>query len=1180
MKSRFSALDIAAVVQDLQRTVGMRLQNVYDINAKTYLFKFARTEEKELVLIESGIRMHSTEFEREKPPLPSPFAMKLRKHLRQRRLTAVRQLARDRVAIFEFGGHPLASSNFNLVCEFYASGNVVLTDGDWTILAVLRVVKLNDTDQYRVGSKLASVAAGGNLPAPWTRERVVDLIAAHPKDQAKRCLAAASEYPTPLIEHGLLAAGLKGNQRLTEADADAVLSALAVAESVVQSVANPTPDAPRLAGYIITDGGSADGSVAAMYEDVHPVLLAQYADRVGTPMVAEFATFNAAADAYFSALESQRAIQRARAQEAAAHRKLAAIEAEQDARVESLAEAQRAAVRRAQIVEHHAELVDAAIAVINSALATGMDWVELDELVRDEKARANPVASAIEKLELNVSRIHMRLVDPWAADDDEDEADAHADESDDEDGEGLFGSDDDDEEDGAGSSRRKKKNRNGGDKPAQPQQPARDASVLVPIDLDVSAMKNAARLYTTKKQSALKQQKTLAVAEQALKSAASKIKQDLEAAAKQTANASGLSKLRKPMWFEKFHWFISSENYLVVGGRDMHQNEILVKRYLRPGDVYVHADLHGAPSIIIKNMRAGPDGSFPEIPPSTLAQAGNMALCLSRAWDSKIVTSAWWVWWNQVSKSAPSGEYLTTGSFMIRGKKNVLPPSQLVYGLGIVFRLDEESVDGHRGERASRHVQAGAAAPAAVEDEDEEQGEVEQQEEDAAPAAAAADDDEVAESTPAPAPAAPAAPSLIAQLQQLMLDEADDDDESDSDSDDEPAVAAAAAPAPAAPAAPAAASTNGHADDDNEDADEDSRSSTPSSRGPGARISRAERRKLKRGGSSAAVVPADQDGDDAAPAPAPPAAKRAAFDSDDEDGGKPAAKGGKGKGGKKAAAGGKGKPAPTPAQPATPPPSQVRGKKAKLKKAKAKYADQSDEERELAMALLKPNQGPQPKGKKEKKKAAAKAQAEEVARLREEQRNAELEAARQRREEKAAQAAAAAAAAAEQGDDEPDTPAAPVAEEDEEEDDAAAAASTETTADQITELLDSLTGAPRVGDGLQYAVCMCAPYSSLASFKYKVKLTPGTMKKGKASKLCVQIFQKAAQTLPAGTSGPAAIAAAKAAAEHEANLIRGIPEPEWTTTMRAQVKVFAPQLADVQKGAKGGKKKGGKGGRD
>ena len=55
------------------------------------------------------------------------------------------------------------------------------------------------------------------------------------------------------------------------------------------------------------------------------------------------------------------------------------------------------------------------------------------------------------------------------------------------------------------------------------------------------------------------------------------------------------------MWFEKFNWFISSENYLVLAGRDGQQNEMLVRRYLRAGDVYVHADIHGASSIIVKN---------------------------------------------------------------------------------------------------------------------------------------------------------------------------------------------------------------------------------------------------------------------------------------------------------------------------------------------------------------------------------------------------------------------------------------------------------------------------------------------------------------------------------------------------------------------------------------------------
>jgi predicted ribosome quality control (RQC) complex YloA/Tae2 family protein len=38
---------------------------------------------------------------------------------------------------------------------------------------------------------------------------------------------------------------------------------------------------------------------------------------------------------------------------------------------------------------------------------------------------------------------------------------------------------------------------------------------------------------------------------------------------------------------------VSSENYLILSGKDAQQNEQLVKKYLRPGDAYLHADIHG-----------------------------------------------------------------------------------------------------------------------------------------------------------------------------------------------------------------------------------------------------------------------------------------------------------------------------------------------------------------------------------------------------------------------------------------------------------------------------------------------------------------------------------------------------------------------------------------------------------
>jgi predicted ribosome quality control (RQC) complex YloA/Tae2 family protein len=74
---------------------------------------------------------------------------------------------------------------------------------------------------------------------------------------------------------------------------------------------------------------------------------------------------------------------------------------------------------------------------------------------------------------------------------------------------------------------------------------------------------------------------------------------------------------------------------------------LLLPHTLPAEDIYVHAELHGASSTIIRNH----DPSRP-VPPLTLQQAGCACVCRSRAWDSKVVTSAWWVQHHQVRADA------------------------------------------------------------------------------------------------------------------------------------------------------------------------------------------------------------------------------------------------------------------------------------------------------------------------------------------------------------------------------------------------------------------------------------------------------------------------------------------------------------------------------------------------
>ena len=56
----------------------MRVANIYDIDNKTYLFKLAQTPEKAMLLIESGVRFHTTQYDWPKGGNPSGFAMKVR----------------------------------------------------------------------------------------------------------------------------------------------------------------------------------------------------------------------------------------------------------------------------------------------------------------------------------------------------------------------------------------------------------------------------------------------------------------------------------------------------------------------------------------------------------------------------------------------------------------------------------------------------------------------------------------------------------------------------------------------------------------------------------------------------------------------------------------------------------------------------------------------------------------------------------------------------------------------------------------------------------------------------------------------------------------------------------------------------------------------------------------------
>lgn len=63
MKTRFNSYDIVCTISELQKLIGMRVNQIYDIDHRTYLIRFQRGEEKSVLLLESGNRIHTTAFE-------------------------------------------------------------------------------------------------------------------------------------------------------------------------------------------------------------------------------------------------------------------------------------------------------------------------------------------------------------------------------------------------------------------------------------------------------------------------------------------------------------------------------------------------------------------------------------------------------------------------------------------------------------------------------------------------------------------------------------------------------------------------------------------------------------------------------------------------------------------------------------------------------------------------------------------------------------------------------------------------------------------------------------------------------------------------------------------------------------------------------------------------------------
>ena len=663
-KVRFDGLDVAAIVTQLQRTLlGRRIINIYDgvSDADSFLFKLdgSGSQGKALLFLESGIRIHTTlQSSLQQEGMPSPFCSKLRKHLRGLRLERISQLGNyDRVVHLVFGS---GEKRHSLILELYARGNLILTTASYEILALLRS---HDYQEHAVQVKVGQVypvtfatslgdgsdaavskgilAMTGSQALEWATLTLTpkEEISADTGKKGKKndsgmplkalLLKPSSgvyHYGPSLLEHCILCANLDPNMKLKADDVATVLDAsqwgvliTSLQEQGAKIVNDLSTD--EVKGYILyrpkpgmesTNEKQADGMQHRdkVFEEFQPHLLKQHE---GRPFL-QFDTFSEAVDDFFATFGSQKQALRAEAAETAARDRLEKIRQDQKNRIESLAKEQEKLKEHAQLIELHAEDVEKALGVINSALDTGMDWEALEQLVEAEQQNQNPVALLIKRLELEKDSMILALPNVFSE----------------------------------------------GEK---------ESSVDITVSLRETAHGNASDMFARYRAAKEKSVKTEEASVKALKAAEATAQRDLADAKKRSKLTTDMHQKRKSLWFEKFHWMITSDNYLVVGGRDAQQNEMLVKRYLRPGDAYLHADVHGASSCILRaKRRRTPQGRTEPLPlpDQALREAGSFTICRSSAWASRMVTSAWWVESHQVSKTAPTGEYLTVRKTTVR----------------------------------------------------------------------------------------------------------------------------------------------------------------------------------------------------------------------------------------------------------------------------------------------------------------------------------------------------------------------------------------------------------------------------------------------------------------------------------------------------------------------------------
>lgn len=191
------------------------------------------------------------------------------------------------------------------------------------------------------------------------------------------------------------------------------------------------------------------------------------------------------------------------------------IKDDQDKRIQGLQKEQDLSEFKAQLLQKYIYETQAIIDILQVMQTSGISWNDIQRMFKEEKKNGNPLANLIQKINFEKNQVVL-LLDAVNEDDDLDEKFTNF-----------------------------------------------DPVMKVDVDLNISAQMNIKKYFEIKKKSYEKEVKTAKAAQVAVKDAEVNAIKELT----KHRQTQKMDKMRKVFWFEKFDWFISSENYLIIAGK-------------------------------------------------------------------------------------------------------------------------------------------------------------------------------------------------------------------------------------------------------------------------------------------------------------------------------------------------------------------------------------------------------------------------------------------------------------------------------------------------------------------------------------------------------------------------------------------------------------------------------------